>query len=188
MSRQYPDQVAGPYEPPPRSFVDRDGREISVERYDGEFEALVAMYQRFDPEDRAQGIPPTKEAAIRRWLEQLTREECLNVLAWHEDDAVGHAMLVPDEHDASELAIFVLREYQEAGIGTELMKALLGAGREAGIARVWLTVERWNSPAIALYRKVGFDPVENGSFELEMAARLGGADGEDYTDNTGWDA
>lgn len=172
MSREYPDEVAGPYESPPRSFTDREGRDIEVRRYDGEFEALVEMYLKFDPEDRAQGIPPTPEKGIREWLDTLLAEECVNVVAWHDDDPVGHATLVSDEHGASELAIFVIREYQEAGIGTELIEGLLGAGREDGITRVWLTVERWNNAAVALYNKVGFESSDTGGFELEMAAKL----------------
>ena len=172
MSREYPDEVAGPYEGPPRSFADRDGRDIEIRRYDDEFETLVEMYLQFDPEDRAQGIPPTAEKGIRKWLDNLLLDECVNVVAWHGDDAVGHATLVPDTEGASELAIFVLREYQEAGIGTQLIECLLGAGRESGIEQVWLTVERWNKAATALYRKVGFEPSDTGSFELGMGAKL----------------
>lgn len=172
MSREYPESVAGPYEPPPRDFTDREGRDIDIRRYDGEFDALVEMYRGFNPEDRAQGIPPTGESAIRNWLDNLLVEGYTNVVAWHDDDPVGHATLVPDEHGASELAIFVIREYQEAGNGTQLIEALLGAGREDGVERIWLTVERWNKAAVALYRKVGFEPSDTGGFELEMAAKL----------------
>lgn len=172
MSREYPDEVAGPYETPPRSFTDREGRAVEIRRYDDEFESLVDMYLGFNPEDRAQGIPPTPEKGIREWLDTLLSEDCVNVVAWHGDDAVGHATLVPDEHGASELAIFVLRDYQEAGIGTQLIEALLGAGHEDGVDRVWLTVERWNTAAVALYKKVGFASSDTGGFELEMAAKL----------------
>jgi ribosomal protein S18 acetylase RimI-like enzyme len=172
MTREYPDEVAGPYEGPPRSFSDRDGRDIEIRRYDDEFETLVEMYLQFDPEDRAQGIPPTAEKGVRKWLDNLLLDECVNVVAWHGDDAVGHATLVPDTEGASELAIFVLREFQEAGIGTQLIECLLGAGRESGIEQVWLTVERWNKAATALYRKVGFEPCDTSGFELEMAAKL----------------
>jgi GNAT superfamily N-acetyltransferase len=172
MSREYPDEVAGPYEAPPCSFEDRDGRRIEVKRYENGIEPLVEMYNEFDPADRAQGIPPTEEAQIRTWLQQLLDADGVNVVAWHGDRPVGHAMLIPDDQDASELAIFVLGEYQNAGIGTGLIKALLGAGREDGSEYVWLTVERWNKPATALYRKVGFVPTDDGSFELEMAAKL----------------
>jgi GNAT superfamily N-acetyltransferase len=176
MSREYPDEVAGPYDPPPREFEDQEGRRITIQRYDDGIETLVEMYREFNPEDRAQGIPPAKEPQIRAWLEGLLEEDCVNVIARDDGGPVGHAILVPDGESASELAIFVLREYQGAGIGTELIERLLGAGREEGIERVWLTVERWNSPAIALYRKVGFVSTDNGNFELEMAARLIGSD------------
>ena len=37
---------------------------------------------------------------------------------------------------------------------------------------MWLTVERWNDPAIALYRKVGFETTNTESFEIEMSIRL----------------
>lgn len=173
----YPDTVAGPYDPPPRSFDDREGREIRVERYTDEVESVVEMYLAFDPADRAQGIPPVEGEAIRAWLETILAEDCVNVLAWDTDAeggsrVVGHATLVPDGSDASELAIFVLADYQDAGIGTGLIEGLLGAGRGSGIDRVWLTVERWNDPAVALYRNVGFEAGDSGSFELEMAAAL----------------
>ncbi|MDZ7746458.1 MAG: GNAT family N-acetyltransferase [Halobacteriales archaeon] len=180
MSRTYPDEVAGPYESPPRAFTDKEGRDIEIRRFDDDMEALVSMYLAFDPEDRAQGIPPTTESQIRDWLDTIVSERGVNVIAWHGDDAVGHATLVPDfgndeEDDAPdefELAIFVLAEYQESGIGSQLITALLGAGRAEEIDRVWLTVERWNHAAVALYEKVGFEPSDTGNFELEMGAKL----------------
>jgi GNAT superfamily N-acetyltransferase len=172
MTRQYPTEIAGPYEPPPRAFVDAEGREIAVRWFDGDSEPLVEMYRAFDPEDRAQGIPPTEESSIRDWLDTVLAPDCITVVAVYDGAVVGHAMLVPDRHGASELAIFVLGAYQGAGIGTVLTEALLGAGRRAGVDRIWLTVERWNAPAIALYRKVGFEASDDSGFEIEMAATL----------------
>ena len=177
MTREYPTEIAGPYEAPPRSVIDKEGRDVEARRYDGGFGELVEMYLAFDPADRAQGIPPTDEEATREWLESLLGTDCINVLARHEGRVVGHAVLVPDRHGEHELAIFVLREYQEAGIGTALVETLLGAGRREGVEHIWLTVERWNAPAVALYRKVGFEASGPGGFELEMAATLGDPDG-----------
>ncbi|MFB6090196.1 MAG: N-acetyltransferase family protein [Halobellus sp.] len=172
--RPFPDEVAGPFEGPPRTFEDREGRRIEIRAYDGsdgEYEALASMYDAFDPADRAQGIPPSEERRVREWLDNILSGDCLNVIAWDGDDAAGHATLVPDG-DAYELAIFVLQKYQEAGIGTRLMKTLLGYGAEQGVEKVWLTVERWNSAAVGLYRKIGFEVSDSESFELEMAIRL----------------
>ncbi|WP_135820558.1 GNAT family N-acetyltransferase [Halostella litorea] len=173
--RVYPDEPAEGFPEPPVTFEDREGREIRVRPFDAsELDAVVEMYLEFDPQDRAQGIPPTGETRVRSWLETLV-DEGLNVVAWHGDDVAGHATLVPDGDDGVttyELAIFVLQEYQEAGIGSRLMETLLGYGQQEGVERVWLTVERWNTAAVNLYEKMGFETCNAESFELEMSLRL----------------
>ena len=180
MSRTYPDDPAGPYEPPPLTVTDREDRGIELRVFaddDTEFEAAVAMYEGFDAADRAQGIPPSDEHRIREWLDTITGDDCHNVFAWDGETVAGHATLVPDD-DAHELAIFVDQAYQGAGVGTALIEALLGHGARVGIERVWLTVERWNRAAVALYEKVGFETASAESFELEMAARLADPDAD----------
>lgn len=174
MSPTFPDEPVDGFSTPPREFTDAEGRDIVVDRAtEDAIPDLAEMYEAFHPEDRAQGIPPTRESAIDEWLESVVTEDCLNVIAWHEDDATGHAMLVPDNDGAYELAIFVLRDYQGALIGTELVRSLLGWGQSEGIDRVWLTVERWNDPAIRLYEKVGFETTDDADFERVMSIRLG---------------
>ncbi|QSG08129.1 GNAT family N-acetyltransferase [Halapricum desulfuricans] len=173
LNRTYPDEPAGEFPRPPRTITDREDREIEIRVAEpDDRDALVEMYSAFDPSDRAQGIPPVKEYAIDNWLDTVLAEDCLNVIAWDGEDAVGHAMLVPDNEDAHELAIFVLHTYQGAGIGTGLLETLLGHAQREGIETVWLTVERWNEPAIELYKKVGFEICGTESFEIEMSIRL----------------
>lgn len=173
MSRQYPDEPAGPFPTPPEQSTDAEGRTVGIERFDGELSPLVEMYDAFDPADRAQGIPPTGREQIRDWLDTIVADG-LNLLAWHEDAVVGHATLVPDDGEAAwELAIFVTQSYQGAGIGSRLIKLLLGAAEEEGIERVWLSVERWNHAAIGLYEAVGFERASTDSFELCFGIRLG---------------
>ena len=171
-NRAYPDTVSGPYPSPPIGLEDDEGREITIREFDGDRDALVEMYDDFDPADRAQGIPPVGEDRIRDWLDHLLCEDCYNVVAVHDDEVVGHATLVGDDEGDYELAIFVHQDFQGAGIGTDLLGALLGLGEGAGIERVWLTVERWNRPAINLYKKVGFETTDAQSFEHEMSIRL----------------
>lgn len=169
MTRNYPDEAVGGFPRPPRETTDDEGRSIVV-GHATELDALVELYVDFDPTDRAQGIPPVGEDAIREWLERITGTDTVNMAARHDGRVVGHAMLVgEDEH---ELAIFVLQAYQNAGIGTELLRTTLGAAAADGIERVWLAVERWNDPAIALYRRVGFESVDNPDFEMVMTLRL----------------
>jgi len=191
-SRQYPDEPSGPFPSPPTTVEDREGRAIEIkapaEFTDESLDDVVAMYTEFDPTDRAQGIPPTGEARIRNWLEAIG-DHSVNVVARHDGDVVAHAMLVPDTDDPSaiehngdiewELAIFVLQAYQRAGIGTVLLENLLGHASEVGISHVWLTVERWNNPAIALYKRVGFESTGTESFEQEMAILLDADEDDD---------
>jgi len=172
MTVDFPDDPVGEFPRPPREIEDGAGRAITLrEGQSGDLEALVEMYVEFNPEDRAQGIPPGNESDVREWLEAVSGGESLTVIGIHED-VVGHGMLVPDPEGSFELALFVLRDYQGAGIGTELLRTLLGLGQDRGVERVWLSVERWNDPAIAVYKKVGFERVGSASFELEMAMRL----------------
>ncbi|MFB6205639.1 MAG: N-acetyltransferase family protein [Haloglomus sp.] len=162
MTRTYPDEPADEFPRPPATDTDHEGRELTIRVADAET----------DTEDRAQGIPPVREEQIRTWLDNLLDEECLNVLALHDEVPIGHATLVPDRDESYELAIFVLDEYQGAGVGTCLLNHLLGHAQSEGVEKVWLTVERWNDPAIALYRKVGFEMCSTESFEMEMSIRL----------------
>jgi ribosomal protein S18 acetylase RimI-like enzyme len=179
--RRFPDEASDSFPEPPLSFTDKEGREIEIRPYEdggakesgeADFEAVVEMYADFDPADRAQGIPPATEERVREWFEGL--QAGLNVVAWHEDRAVGHATLVPDE-DAHELAIFVHQDYQRAGIGSKLIRGLLGYGQAEGVKKVWLSVERWNHAAVSLYESVGFETYGTESFELEMSLRLNSA-------------
>lgn len=155
------------YRPPPVDVTDGEDREIAIRAYGGGADPLVPMYERFEPEDRAQGIPPLSESRIRSWLGTLL-EEGLNVVARHDGAVVGHAALVPMDDGRHELAVFVAPAYQSAGVGTALVRALLGHGRANGVDRVWLTVSRRNRIAIRLYETVGFRTLEEGrEYEME---------------------
>jgi GNAT superfamily N-acetyltransferase len=168
----YPDEPAGEFPAPPRAIEDKTGREITLRAVDwsNDLDDLVEMYNDFDAGDRAQGIPPVGTAAIRQWLTDL--QDGYDVAAWHGDQAVGHATLVPDDEDGYELAIFVLHSYQGGGIGTAILRTLLGLAQAEGVECVWLTVERWNRPAIHIYEQAGFETTDAASFELEMSIRL----------------
>jgi len=173
MTREYPDEPADEFPRPPRTVTDREGRAVTIDPADmGDHDGVLEMYLSFDPADRAQGIPPANESAIENWLETILGDDTFNVVAHHDGSVVGHATLVPDRNGEYELAIFVLQSFQGAGIGTNLVETLLGLGQAEGLGKVWLTVERWNDPAIALYRKVGFETTTTESFEIEMSIRL----------------
>lgn len=151
----------------PLSFTDQHDRKITVEPYDGHTAPLVEMYEEFDRGSQSQGVPPRTTAQIQEWASMLLSDG-ENVVAFHDDKPIGHAVLVPYD-DTSELAIFVHPEYQSAGIGTHLIRGLLGYGRSHGIGHVWLTVAHDNRIAMRLYRSAGFEirDEDRGEFEME---------------------
>lgn len=55
--------------------------------------------------------------------------------------------------------LYFLAEYRGRGYARESIKFVEQLGRDAGCSGVWLTVNRHNERAIAVYRKTGFDVV-----------------------------
>lgn len=152
----------------PTTFTDQEERTVTVSAYTGDSGPPVEMYAHFDNESRSQGLPPRTESRTQEWVDGLL-EDGLNTVARHGDDIVGHAVLVPYD-EMAELAIFVRPAYQAAGIGTQLIRCLLGYGRENGVDHVWLTVSRTNRIATNLYRSAGFETTarERGEHEMEL--------------------
>lgn len=133
---------------------------------EGDFDDLAEMYDEFDSGQRAQATPPIGAGAVRAWLTDVL--DGVNVVAVHEDRFVGHVCFVPDDTGRHELAIFVHREYQQAGIGTNLIAAVMGHTQERGVTFVWLSVESWKRNAQRLYSRAGFSTVN----PVEAAHRM----------------
>lgn len=154
---------------PPYSFTDQAGRDHTVEVHDDDPAPLEALYEQFDDESRAQGIPPRSAERRTEWIEELL--EGHNVVAWHDGTAVGHAVLLPYD-DTAELAVFVHPAYQSAGVGTAIVRCLLGLGRAVGLEQVRLVVDPSNTIAVRLYRTVGFSVTDRHRGEFEMERTL----------------
>ena len=80
----------------------------------------------------------------------------------------GH---IDDETPSFSISLY--RPYRGRGIGTAMMRTLLGELREAGYARASLSVQKEN-PALRLYERMGFRIVGDGFDESEwlMVCRL----------------
>lgn len=154
---------------PPLSFTDRTGRQITVKPYHGTADSLVEMYLTYD-EPATRGLPPQTEAEIRDWV-GIHLEDGLNVVARHNWMVVGHAALVPHAEKA-ELIIFVHPEEQSMGIGTQLIRGLLGYGQERGVEKVWLSVSADNLALLRITTAVGFEPPENTQVEFRLGRLL----------------
>lgn len=69
------------------------------------------------------------------------------------------------------LAISLYKEYRGLGIGTALLKAMLGILRQGGYQQTSLAVQKANY-AVEMYRKAGFEIVDENEEEYIMVCRL----------------
>ncbi len=75
-----------------------------------------------------------------------------------------------DENTPS-LAMSVLKVYRGMGIGTSLLTQMLSAEKAAGYAKLSLSVQK-NNYAVKLYRKAGFNTVDENNEEYIMVIDL----------------
>jgi GNAT superfamily N-acetyltransferase len=93
-------------------------------------------------------------------LDQQREEGSTYLIAWEEDQPVGHAHVawsgtqleLPEVQD-----VFVLPEHRRRGIASQLTKAAEDAAKQRGWDRISLSVSRDRNPeASMLYRKLGY--------------------------------
>lgn len=75
------------------------------------------------------------------------------------------------DDETPELAVALLPEHRGRGIGTRLLREMIGVLRAAGYQKVSLSVHRAN-PAAGLYRALGFETVRETEEEYVMALEL----------------
>ena len=126
--------------------------------------AMVEMYQNFDPKGAAMGLPPWKDPG--RWLESLTPFP--NFLVRAADRIVGHGVLCI-EGDTGETAIFVHQDWRGHGIGKLLLLELIEEGRRLGLRRVWGMAAPDNYVMLRLAESLSFVPGSDlGVFHLDL--------------------
>lgn len=75
------------------------------------------------------------------------------------------------DDDTPSFAISLLKEYRNYGIGTELMKRMLAELKNCGYKSGSLSVQKQNY-AVGMYKKVGFQIVDENDEEYIMICRL----------------
>ena len=87
-------------------------------------------------------------------------EITVTILAVDEDGTpVGHAALRPFERDLEVKKVFVPQNHRGTGISKLMMLALEDIARERGVDALILQTGELQTPAIALYLKLGYLPV-----------------------------
>ena len=162
---------------PELTRFDKTGRPFVVGRYHADDRAdLESFYEHFEPLRAAQGLPPTGRDRVARWLDSVLPQG-IHLVARREGRLIGHALVVPlDQPGVAEYAVFLHQDERGKGAGTELNRAAIEFARDAGLLRLWLSVEPHNRAAVRSYEKVGFRyrPATIFSSEAEMTLDLPG--------------
>lgn len=137
------------------------------------FQALVGMYEDFEPKRGAQGLPPVGRERLVSWLRPLC-DNNLNLIALFEERVIGHTMLCPMNQGRAEFAIFIHQDFRNQGIGSSFTRVTLEYAKAKGLRHVWLTVEVNNFSAIRVYKKMGFRTSGNYYPEVEMVLHFDG--------------
>lgn len=153
--------------------VDKQGRPFEVhERGVDCRDHLIQMYEVFFPRAISQGLPPSEDLDLHRWVCRLL-DTGWNFLCYQDRKAVGHAAVIPDlDRGDGEYVVFVLQPYRNRGLGTVLTETAMRKARRNSLHTMWLTVEAFNFRAIRVYKKVGFAFCDECERERTMVLRL----------------
>ena len=119
------------------------------------------------------------ERARRDLAEELDRPWSRVVLVTHEARIAGYAVMWFVADEANLLHIAVDEHVRRAGLGARIMQHGVDLARAKNAAQFVLEVRAGNAPAIALYRRFGFEDVttragyyEDGEDALVMSLRI----------------
>ncbi|MCK0716334.1 ribosomal protein S18-alanine N-acetyltransferase [Chromohalobacter sarecensis] len=99
-------------------------------------------------------VHPWKRATLARAL----ADDTLDVWgAWRDATLLGHAVLAWLPFEAELQAITVAPQVRRQGVAGILLAHLVTRARQRGAERLLLEVRESNAPALALYRRYGFD-------------------------------
>ena len=100
-------------------------------------------------------------ARTRRFVLDSLRNGAIHVVALAGRDVVGWCDLRPKaavtQRHSAVLGMGVVAEYRGQGVGARMLATTLELGEARGVRRVELVVRADNAPAIALYRRFGFE-------------------------------
>lgn len=144
-------------------YQDKTGQIILITQYiHDERDNLIKMYENFDMEKRCCGLPPIGRKAIEAWINDVSKRG-YGFIAKIGENVVGHIVAVPKGSEA-EFAIFVHQDYEDRGIGGELIRFAERFLRNVGVRRLKAMTERTNKVAVEIYRHLGFEIVDRDPF------------------------
>ena len=156
----------------------RDGSRVVIRPIEpGDREALAEGFRRLSPQSRYRRFLAPRSRLSERDLDYLTHidhqdHEALVAVGETTGEGVGVARYVRTGPDVAEPAIVVADDWQNRGVGTALLGALVKRAREEGIGRFEATVLAYNEDAIRILERLGDTNREQVGPEVELKIDL----------------
>jgi len=148
---------------PPERVTLRDGESATVRPLAGhDGDGLADLYATLRPIDARFYFPHplTREEAMKTAARSASPTFACLVVEREDGSLAGYAWYLWDQGaDRSVFGICVRPEMQERGVGKALMLAIARVAEHTGPPVMTLTVQKANTRALALYRKMGFREV-----------------------------
>ena len=93
------------------------------------------------------------------FFQTLSDENYIVLIAKETDAFLGYCVLLCTGEEADITNVCTAPEARGKGVATEMMTALMEAGKERGVAEFFLEVRESNTPARKLYTKLGFEEI-----------------------------
>lgn len=93
------------------------------------------------------------------FLKTLSDENYIVIIAKDTDALLGYCVLLCTGEEADITNVCTAPEARGKGVATEMMTALMEAGKSRGVAEFFLEVRESNTPARKLYTKLGFEEI-----------------------------
>jgi ribosomal protein S18 acetylase RimI-like enzyme len=122
-------------------------------------DAIVDLYAAVAEEGRWIGAEaPVDKIERRAKFESSVRSDDAEFFVADDDGRMlGHLWIGVQGYGVADLGMMVANDARGQGVGSALMEAAVPWAREHGAHKIALQVWPHNEPAIALYRKFGFD-------------------------------
>ena len=146
-------------------FTAKNGEKVVFRpEQSGDTEMLWEMFSTLSEESTSNLIPPFTRERVESWTSNINYDEVLAIVAVVEEKSkqriIGSASLKFCQQEAlkhkAELGITVHDNYQNMGIGTALLKHLIGIAKMKKLNKIYLHVSTANDRAINIYKKAGF--------------------------------
>ncbi|HVO66362.1 MAG TPA: GNAT family N-acetyltransferase [Syntrophales bacterium] len=157
----------------PISALDKRKEVVTVSPCgDADIEALMRMYDTYEPKAAIQGLPPVDQNTRAEWIRSCL-STAMNLKAELGGAVVAHGMLFPmPDPTVVEFNLFVHNRTQNRGLGLIVGHLLFAAAKRLGFKKVWVFESRNNARALRIYYKVGFREARREGNELELELDL----------------